>query len=131
MTIGERFRLQSSPEESHLVTGPRGRLVIGDDVSIGRGAAIAAERHIQIGSRVDIGDVVMIMDTNFHGTDDFQSPSETAPVIIEDDVRIGSQVTILKGTRIGRCARIAPRSVVSRSIPPGVLAAGVPARVVS
>lgn len=131
LTIGARFRLASAPEESHLVTQPRGRLEIGDDVSIGSGAAIAAEEHVRIGDRVSIGDVVMIMDTNFHGTDDFMAASETSPVIIEDDVVIGSHVTILKGSRIGRGARIAPGSVVAGVIPPGVLAGGVLARVLS
>jgi acetyltransferase-like isoleucine patch superfamily enzyme len=131
MRIGDRFRLCSSPEESHLVTQPRARLEIGDDVSIGSGAAIAAEEHVRIGDRVSIGDVVMIMDTNFHGTDDFMSASETSPVVIEDDVVIGSQVTILKGSRIGRGARIAPGSVVAGVIPAGALAGGVLARVLS
>jgi acetyltransferase-like isoleucine patch superfamily enzyme len=131
MSIGDRFRLQSFPEESHLVTGPRGKLTIGDDVSIGAGAAITADDAVHIGSRVSVGDLVMVMDTNFHGTDDFMARSSTSPVIIEDDVRIGRGVTILKGTTIGRGARIAPGSVVSGNIPAGASAAGVLARVVS
>jgi acetyltransferase-like isoleucine patch superfamily enzyme len=131
MKIGQRFRLQSFPEESHLVTGPHGALVIGDDVSIGSGAAIAAEELVRIGDRVSIGDVVMIMDTNFHGSDDFMEASPTAPVVIEDDAVIGSHTTILKGTTIGRGAQIAPMSVVSGVIPPGACAAGVRARVVA
>jgi maltose O-acetyltransferase len=128
MRIGARFRLQSSPDESHLLTGPGGTLVIGDDVSIGSGSSITAQESVRIGSRVDLGDIVMVMDTNFHGTDDFMSESTTAPVIIEDDVRIGSRVTILKGSTIGRGAHIAADSVVAGAIPPGVTAAGVPAR---
>ncbi|HEY4014194.1 MAG TPA: acyltransferase [Polyangiaceae bacterium] len=131
LAIGSRFRLQSSPEESHLVTGPRGRLLIGDDVSIASGAAIDAEERIEIGHRVSIGEVAMIMDTNFHGTDDFMGASTTSPVVIGDDAVIGSHVTILKGSTIGRGARIAPHSVVSGNIPAGTYAAGVIARVIA
>ncbi|MBV9946965.1 MAG: acyltransferase [Myxococcales bacterium] len=129
--VGQRFRLHSYPEESHLVTGPRGRLTIGDDVTIGAGAAITADDAVRIGDRVTLGNLVMIMDTNFHGTDDFMAASATSPVIVEDDVRVGAGVTILKGTTIGRGATIAPGSVVSGTIPPGAVAAGVLAKVVS
>jgi acetyltransferase-like isoleucine patch superfamily enzyme len=128
MRIGARFRLQSSPDESHLTTGPGGSLVVGDDVSIGSGTSITAQVSVRIGSRVDLGDGVMVMDTNFHGTDDFMSESATAPVVIEDDVRIGSRVTILKGSTIGRGAHVVADSVVAGAIAPGVTAAGVPAR---
>jgi maltose O-acetyltransferase len=130
IVIGRRFRLGSHPAQSHLVTGPRGRLVIGDDVAIASGAAIDAEDLIEIGNRVSIGEVAMIMDTNFHGTDDFMQASSTSPVVIGDDAIIGGHVTILKGTTIGAGARIAPGSVVSGVIPPGAYAAGVLARVI-
>jgi acetyltransferase-like isoleucine patch superfamily enzyme len=79
---------------------------------------------------VSIGEVAMIMDTNFHGSDDVTAQSETAPVVIEDDVRIGDNVTILKGAHIGRGARIASGSVVSGRIPANALAAGVLAKVI-
>jgi len=128
LIIGDRFRLWSTPEESHLVTGARGRLEIGNDVSMGAGAAITAEEGVTIGSGVCLGQEVMIMDTNFHGTDDFMAASQTAPIVIEDGAQIGSGVTILKGTRIGRGARIAPGSVVAGEIPAGALARGVLAR---
>lgn len=130
MTIGARFRLHSSPDESHLLTGTGGTLVIGDDVTIGGGSSITAQESVRIGSRVEIGDIVMIMDTNFHGTDDFMSESATAPVVIDDDVRIGSRVTILKGSTIGRGAHVLADSVVAGAVAAGVTAGGVPARAV-
>lgn len=129
-TIGARFRLQSTPQRGQITTGHRGLLAIGDDVVVGMGCAVHAEQEVRIGDRVTLGDVVMVMDTNFHGTGDFMDPSATAPIRIEDDVTIGDRVTILKGTTIGRGATIACDSVVSGEIPAGVLAAGVLARVV-
>jgi galactoside O-acetyltransferase len=54
---------------------------------------------------------------------------QKAPVVIEDEVWIGSHVVILPGVRIGQGAVIGAGSVVSRSIPPNAIAYGVPARV--
>jgi galactoside O-acetyltransferase len=53
----------------------------------------------------------------------------SAPVIIEDDVFIGTQVMILKGTRIGKGSVVGAGSVVAGEIPPQVLVAGNPAQV--
>ena len=57
-------------------------------------------------------------------------PENDAPVVIEDDVWCGANVTILKGVTIGRGSVIAAGSVVTRSIPPYSIAGGVPARVI-
>lgn len=51
-------------------------------------------------------------------------------IIVEDDVWIGSHVTILPGIRIGRCAIIGAGSVVTRDVPPFAIMAGAPARIV-
>jgi galactoside O-acetyltransferase len=53
------------------------------------------------------------------------------PVVIEDDVWIGCRSIVLKGVRIGRGAVIAAGSVVTKDIPAGAIAGGVPARVLS
>lgn len=50
-------------------------------------------------------------------------------VHIEDDVWIGSNVVILPGVTIGRNSVIGAGSVVTRDIPPNVVAAGNPCRV--
>lgn len=51
-------------------------------------------------------------------------------VTIEEDVWIGSNVTLLPGVRIGRGTTVAAGSVVTKSLPPYCICAGVPARVV-
>lgn len=75
-----------------------------------------------------------IVDTNFHMVD--RLPREKThdeypeAVIIEDDVWLGMDVTILKGVTIGKGSVIGTKSVVTTDIPPMVVAAGYPARVV-
>lgn len=51
-------------------------------------------------------------------------------VIIERDVWIGSNVTILAGVRIGRGATIAAGAVVNKDVPPYSIVGGVPAKVI-
>jgi acetyltransferase-like isoleucine patch superfamily enzyme len=128
--VGHRLRLASRPVPSHLVAGPDAVLDIGNDVSIGYGAAIAAYHKVRIGDGTRIGPFVIIMDTNFHsGSGDQSIQHDCRPVTIGDGCRIGSRVTITRGVTIGDGAEILAGSVVSSAIPPGVCAAGGRARI--
>lgn len=53
-----------------------------------------------------------------------------APIIVEDDVWIGGNVIVTQGVTIGARSMIGAGSVVTRSIPPDVFAAGNPCRVI-
>lgn len=57
-------------------------------------------------------------------------PASATPVIVEDDVLIGANAVIIEGVRIGRGAVVAAGAVVIRDVEPGMVVAGVPARVV-
>lgn len=57
-------------------------------------------------------------------------PENDLPVVIEDDVWAGSNVTILKGVTIGRGSVIAAGAVVTKSCPPYSIIAGVPAKII-
>lgn len=98
------------------------------------GTAIGAARSIAIGARVLAGVNTMITDTDWHPVDPVRrargDAGDVAPVVIGDDVWLGANVLVLKGARIGAGTTIAANSVVTGEIPAGVLAAGVPARVV-
>lgn len=109
-------------------------------ISIGDGTwinnnfcAVAEHTSITIGRRVLIGTNVEIFDSDFHGIragDRNKSRAEWAmPVVIEDDVFLGSNVRVLKGVTIGHGSVIANSSVVISDIPSGVIAGGIPARV--
>ena len=110
------------------------RIEIGDGVGM-TGAAICARSHVSIGRRVTIGASCTITDTDFHPIDpglrrvDLQA-GETAAVVIADDVFVGMHALILKGSRIGEGSVVGAGSVVAGEIPPRVVVAGNPARIV-
>lgn len=111
------------------------KISIGDGTKIGNGfRAVAEHTSITIGRRVLIGTNVEILDSDFHGIsidDRNKSRAEWAkPIVVEDDVFIGSNVRVLKGVTIGRGSIIANSSLVVKDIPPGVVAGGNPARVI-
>jgi len=128
--IGDRFSIDSWPVTSHLAAGPGAVLEIGDDVGLGHGGAVAAYERVEIGARTKMGPFIIIMDTNFHGGSGDQSVQhECRPVVIGQDCRIGSRVTITRGVTIGDGAEILAGSVVTSSIPAGACAGGGRARV--
>lgn len=96
--------------------------------------AISEHKSITIGEKVVIGTLVEIYDSNFHGIEpdrrEISSPVEASGVVIEDNVFIGSNVKILKGVTVGQDSIIANGSIVTKSIPAGVIAGGNPAQVI-
>jgi len=73
----------------------------------------------------------VITDTDWHPADS-RAPGDlpvAIPVVVEDDVWLGLGVVVLKGVTIGQGSVIAAGSVVTRSVPAGVVVGGVPARV--
>jgi acetyltransferase-like isoleucine patch superfamily enzyme len=127
--IGDDFFLASDPAASHIVVAVGARLAIGRGVHIGSGAAIACASEIRIGDDVYIGRDVMILDSDYHQVGAMRSPGAPVPIVIADGARIDDGAIVLKGARIGAGASIGASSVVSRAVPPGAFAFGVPARV--
>ena len=58
------------------------------------------------------------------------APGLTAPVVLESNVWLGEGARVLKGVTIGENTVVGAGSVVSRSLPANVIAAGNPARVI-
>lgn len=103
------------------------RLTIGDNCGFS-GTTIGCALSVQLGNRVRCGANTIITDTDWHSDSPRTGPD--LPVIIEDDVWLSVNVTVLKGVRIGAGSTIGAGSVVTADIPAGVIAAGVPARVI-
>ena len=116
---------------TQLVVKKGATLTIGDNVGIS-GAAVFCAESLTIGNHVLIGVNCNIYDTDFHATDFMErrnsKPPKTAPVVIEDDVWLCANVTVLKGVTIGARSNIAAASVVTRNIPADTIAAGIPAK---
>ena len=51
-----------------------------------------------------------------------------APIVIEDDVWIGFNATILKGVKIGKGAIIGASTIITKDVPPYAIMVGSPAR---
>jgi len=113
---------------------PRAELIVGDDVGMS-GCTICAAERISVGNDCLIGANVLIANTDFHpiaaqGRSYSKENVQTAPVVIGDNVFIGANAMILKGSRIGDNAVIGAGSVVTGDIPTDAVAAGAPARVI-
>ncbi len=132
MLIGDRVRLVSTIATTELVAGANGVLEIGEGAFINYGCSIAADLLVRIGPRCNIGTHVIIMDNDFHRLEPDRRHEKPAsrPIILEENVWLGGRVIVLNGVTIGKDSVIGAGSVVTRDIPPGVVAAGVPAKVI-
>ena len=88
-----------------------------------------------IGKRVSIAtNVTLVVDSNPNNSRLDAEPYvkehlvKTAPVVIEDDVWLGTNAVVLPGVRVGRGAVVGAGAVVTRDVPPFTVVAGVPAR---
>jgi maltose O-acetyltransferase len=129
LVVGDDFVLRSLPVQSHMLIGPTGKLAIGDRVAIDHGAAISCFSEVSIGDDVRVGPFSVILDSDFHEVGDHSAFGTPKPITIGRRCRLGPHVTVLRGATIGEGSIIEPGSTVSRAIPPGVRAGGVPARV--
>ena len=109
-------------------------IIIGDYTGIS-GGAICAALHVQIGKGCLIGANVTITDTDFHPIDSIGNRYEASPdslhnlpVLIEDNVFIGTGAIVLKGVTIGRNSVVGAGSIVTKNVPPNTIVAGNPAK---
>jgi acetyltransferase-like isoleucine patch superfamily enzyme len=113
---------------------PEAIVELGDRVQVNNDAVIKSEGPgIRIGANALLGSQVCIYDSDFHDLDPRRrrgGRARMAAVEIGENAFIGDRVAVLKGVSIGADAVVGTGSVVTRSIPAGVVAAGNPARVV-
>lgn len=122
---------------------PHSQITIGNGTGISS-ACLWANSSITIGNHVNIGGDCIFMDSDAHNLDyRVRSSNEqidkiskdiataqTAPIVIEDDVLIGTRCIVLKGVTIGARSIIGSGSVVTKSIPADCIAAGNPCKVI-
>lgn len=119
----------------HLEAAVPGSVIeLGDGAQVNNNAFIKSEGPgIRIGRDALLGSNVEILDSDFHELHpDRRRGGRPAMAAVElgANVFIGDGAKILKGVTIGAHSVIGAGSVVTRSIPEGVIAAGNPARVI-
>lgn len=123
-----------------------GKVIMHEWTKIGTGTTIEAVNRIEIGKDTAIAKNVTIIDNNTHpicpadrrimrrtphgSPERSNAYSANAPIIIGENVWIGTNARICKGVTIGDNAVIAANSVVTKSVPANAIAAGNPARIV-
>lgn len=123
-----------------------GRCTIGD-YTLMNGALVMCEEEIIIGNYCLISWNVGIADSDFHPLDPISRKRDcmglnpytsmgprpkipTKPVKVGDNVWIGMNAIVLKGVTIGENSVVGAGAVITRDVPPNVIVAGNPAKVV-
>lgn len=146
LKIGNNFTLLSRRRSNFVGINNRATFEIYEKGSIEIGdfcgftsTVLSCRSKIKIGNYVKIGANVRIFDHDYHSLNyknrrDSKTDSSniaTSPIIIDDDVFIGTNSIILKGVHIGARCIIGAGSVVSlKNIPPDSILAGNPARII-
>jgi len=104
---------------------------LADDVSIGEYVHIYGSGGVTIGSRTMIGSLTSITTaTHDYNAKIIYFTSVKRPIIIGEDVWIGTKAVILPGVTIGDGAVVGAGAVVTKDVLPLAIVMGVPARVV-
>ncbi len=137
-TRGTKIRIGAHSQIYDFVViravGGAGDVEIGQHCYINPHCTLYSGSGISLGNYVLVGPHVAIVPAN-HAFDRRDTPIRKqgfAPskggVVIEDDVWIGANATILDGAHIGKGAVIAAGAVVEGNVPPYEIWGGVPAR---
>lgn len=103
----------------------------GENVFVNQGCTFMDKAGIRIGNRVMIAPKASLV-TGGHPLPlaERRAHLSFAPIVVEDDVWIGTAAVITQGVTIGAGAVVAAGAVVTRDVPAGTVVAGVPARVI-
>ncbi len=140
------------PYSTYLLMKKNAKIIVEDNFSIYSGARIdvAANAVLRLGSgyinhnltlvcrkEITIGNNVAIApDVTFLDSDDHdiyyngKKNNKTQPIVVGDNVWIGTKAMILKGVHIGNGSVVAAGAVVTKDVPENCLVAGVPAKVI-
>lgn len=111
-----------------------GKIRLGANVTINPYCVLYGHGGLTIGDNVLIATGCVMIPAN-HTIDDPQATIRTQGlrcegIRIEDDVWLGARVVVLDGVTIGRGAVVGAGAVVTKNVPAGAIAVGVPAKVI-
>jgi len=129
--LGRRCNLSNRVS---LVAFGKGCISLGSKTFINENSRIVALDKIDIGDDCLVGDSVSMYDHDHEHSDKSKPFAKqgyvSAPIIVGNNVWIGSHVVVCKGVTIGENSIIGAGSVVTKSVPANVIAAGIPAKVI-
>jgi galactoside O-acetyltransferase len=109
--IGDRVSLNANV---YLNASGGGRIVVGHDVLVGPNAVFRTSDHVTLDPERPIR----------------EQGHAAGVIILEEDVWIAANVTVVGGVRIGRGAVVAAGAVVTADVEPYSVVGGVPARLI-
>lgn len=104
-------------------------ITVGKNVFINSGCRFQDQGGITIGDGALIGHNAVLATLNHDFSPERRTSMHPAPVVIGKNVWLGASVTVVPGVTIGDNAVIAAGAVVTKDVPAGTIAAGVPAKV--
>lgn len=126
ITIGH-FLMSRGP--LYLKSVNDGKLTIGEDVFFNHNCSITCAENVTIGNHCMFANNLVIVDhDHVVGAEGVTGELIAKPVIIEDCVWCGANVTITKGVHIGNGAVIGANAVVVNDVEAHAIVAGVPAK---
>lgn len=140
------FHYSHVSERRKVTAGPRTGLPPnisfrhGERISIGRDSHIGERCYlwagpesgcIKIGNNVSLAPEVFITASDYSfkaGVPFRQQPKRERDIVIGNDVWLGTRVVVTAGVTIGDGCIVGAGAVVTRDLPPGCIAVGVPAK---
>lgn len=144
ITLGENVFVAPAVmmQVNHLSVGAQSTigyqcLLVGDQIHIGSGCNISNRSFIEasyapvsIGNNVTIAASCIISSHDGAYSQAYGLPMKKGPVTVKNRAFIGNNAIILSGIEIGERAIVGAGAVVTRSVEPDVVVAGIPARVI-
>ena len=138
ITIGDHCHILGAVTITGRANGPKPpEFIMGRNCGIGWQTTLAVGRTIRLGDNVRISGRAFLAGYPGHPIDARaraaglpDTEDQIGDIILEDDVWLGTGATVSAGVTIGKGTIVAAGSVVTKDLPPGVLAAGVPAKVI-
>ncbi|SDJ35077.1 LbetaH domain-containing protein [Chryseobacterium jejuense] len=132
-TTGVGCRIEAYPEHNQTT------MFFGENFQMNDYVHITAMEKVHIGNNVLFASKIYVSDCShgsYSGDENDSDPSSiphdrklySKPIIIEDNVWLGEFVSVLPGVTIGKGTIVGANSVVSKNLPPNVIAVGTPAK---
>lgn len=129
--LGVNYLMGGGRISPHTLVGDYRHLYLHSNAEINKGCFLLAKERIEIGENSTLAyGVTVLTSANPNGPKNELAklyPAMTAPVIIGANCWIGANATLLPGVSIGDFSIVAAGSIVTKSVPSGVLVAGNPA----